>query len=171
MNKRRSIVLPIALTLAVPLLSLLALKWGRLRDLTRLSSGVYLVIAFAAVSVWEFYKCLKYSELKKRCTVRVQAVCAGTAVKRYRRSTMITAAYEYEYMGKTYRGCNNAQADSSELYIAGGDKAEIYINPECLPDDIYDNITEWDKNHSLSSGLGIMAILVFISFLFRFIIF
>ena len=132
------------------------------RSTTRILAALIIcpVLAGAGISILSKHK--KIKDLQNRCLVKVSALCVGTSERNALggRSNIVSKAfYEYEYMGRTYRGCNGLEAHVSGFQpsVKYGDRTEIYINPDCLPDDIYDPNAEYVKNHCLNLGTLLLA--------------
>ncbi len=134
-------------------------------DIRNMIAKALLPLFFCGFAAWMLYQRKKILDLKKRCHVKVTAECVGLKKKHHYgvRGCFVTAFYAYEYNGKQYTGCNNWDTGSnSRGIITPGDKTEIYINPDCLPDEIYDPIADISARSALNTAIMLLIITVVI---------
>ena len=74
----------------------------------------------------------------------------------------IGAFYTYEYNGRRYTGCNNwDMGRRARGVVKPGEMTEIYINPDCLPDDLYDSIADMSQKAALNTVYLLLILTVF----------
>ena len=119
---------------------------------------------FGGLAAWILYQRKKILDLKKRCQVKVLAECVGLKNKYHygARGSFVTAFYTYEYNGRRYTGCNNwDMGRRARGVVKPGEMTEIYINPDCLPDDLYDSIADMSQKAALNTVYLLLILTVF----------
>ncbi len=131
---------------------------------------IFIVGMMVALSLIQFHQARKLKAMKARCTVSVPAECTYVDVRRQNRHWSCNARYSFEYMGQRCRGSNNVWGTKRFGTIKPGEKTELLINPDCLPDDVFDPIAE-DALHHASVGavlclVGIIPLVMPIIFIY-----
>ena len=127
--------------------------------------AVGIILIFYAISNYRYSQ--RARDLKKRCTVPVDAVIVKVdmrrtdgfqnSVGRYQKN----CTYLYEYNGNSYTVNNNVWSSIAE--VREGQKVRLFIDPDCPYSEIFDPVAQAGlTNGYVSTAAGIIASILII---------
>ncbi|MBQ4485931.1 MAG: hypothetical protein II936_02865 [Oscillospiraceae bacterium] len=127
--------------------------------------AVGIILIFYAISNYRYSQ--RARDLKKRCTVPVDAVIVKVdmrrtdgfqnSVGRYQKN----CTYLYEYNGNSYTVNNNVWSSIAE--VREGQKVRLFIDPDCPYSEIFDPVAQAGlTNGYVSIAAGIIASILII---------
>ncbi|MBR4224802.1 MAG: hypothetical protein IKR73_08335 [Oscillospiraceae bacterium] len=121
---------------------------------------IMIAVTIGAVASVQFMKAKEIKELKDRCLLQVPAECTFLYEKIWRKKTYVNVRYTFEYNGETYRGSNTIWGRKWSCPVEPGDMVWLYVNTDCLPDDIYDPAADRELHMCRVRGLLILLLII-----------